>query len=73
MTEQILAVQRMQDYIEQHLNETSRWQSFRRYPCTPRGIPTGCLRSIPILLRQITSAVCGCPGPRFACGMRNAG
>lgn len=47
MQEQVLAVQRMQDYIEEHLGRTSRWRRFLPYRCIPHGIRTGCLPSSP--------------------------
>lgn len=45
--EQILAVQRMQDYIDQHLFETVTLAELARQPCFPRGTRTGSLKPVP--------------------------
>ena len=68
--EQILAVQRMQDYIDQHLFETVTLAELARQPCFPRGTRTGSLKPVPGYPPPIISASCGFPNQRCGSGMK---
>jgi len=47
MNEQVLAVQRMQDYIESHIEEEITMAGLSLASMFLPGIPTGCSGSIP--------------------------
>ena len=68
--EQILAVQRMQDYIDQHLFETVTLAELARQPCFPRGTRTGSLKPVPGYPPPIISSICGFPNQRCGSGMK---
>ena len=59
MTEQILAVQKMQDYIETHLTEEITLATLADICGFPPGMPTGCFGSIPVTLLRSISVGCG--------------
>ncbi len=57
MMEQTLAVQRMQDYIERHLEETITLADLAKASMFSPWYSTACSGSIRIILRQITSEI----------------
>ena len=71
MTEQALAVQRMQDYIEEHLMDEITLADLARASLFPPGTPTGCFTSSRATPRRSTSAACGSPA-RLCCSRRAA-
>ena len=59
MRSQILAVQKMQDYIEAHLTEEITLAALADICNFPPGMPIGCFGSIPVTLQQSISVGCG--------------
>lgn len=62
MKEQILAVQRMQDHIEAHLEENITLADLARVSLYSPWYSYRLFRDYTGLTRRTTSAVCGCPG-----------
>ena len=63
MTDQILAVQKMQDYIEAHLTEDITLAALADICSFPLGMPIDCFGSIPVTLPQSISGECGWQSP----------
>ena len=63
MRSQILAVQKMQDYIEARLQRRSRWPLWQTFAIFPLGMPTGCFGNIPVTLLRSISVGCGWQSP----------
>lgn len=70
MKEQILAVQRMQDFIGENLSQEIRLSDLAQSSLFSPWTLTDCFGSSWALRRRNTSANCGSPGQRRHCGIK---
>ena len=63
MDQQTEAVQRMQDYIESHLDQEITLMTLSKVSLFSLGTPTGCLRNGWASRQRSISAGCGFPTP----------